>query len=157
MTDITGRFTGQALSLLRIVTALLFIEHGTSKIFSFPLTQMSDPQMWSIYWIAGIVELIGGFLLLIGLFTRPVALLLAGEMAIGYFMIHVPQSLFPVVNHGDAAILFCFVFLLFAAAGPGPWSVEAMRGEDDEPGVEGYSAPGGERQYRPEDFGDKII
>ena len=157
MTYITGKYTGQALSLLRIITALLFIEHGTSKIFSFPLTQMSDPQMWSIYWIAGVLELVGGLLLLIGLFTRPVALLLAGEMAIGYFMIHAPQSPFPVVNHGDAAILFCFVFLLFAATGPGPWSVEGMRGEDDEPGVEGYSAPGGERQYREEDFGDKVI
>ena len=157
MNSITDKFTGQALSLLRIVTALLFLEHGTSKIFSFPLTQMSGPSMWSIYWIAGILEIIGSLLLLVGLLTRPVALLLAGEMAIGYFMIHAPQSLYPVVNHGDAAILFCFIFLLFAATGPGPWSVEAMRGEDDEPGVEGYSAPGGERTYREEDFGDKII
>ena len=157
MNSFTGKYTGQALSLLRIVTALLFIEHGTSKIFSVPLTQMSGPAMWSIYWVAGILELVGGVLLLVGLFTRPVALLLAGEMAIGYFMIHAPQSIFPVVNHGDAAILFCFVFLLFAATGPGPWSVEALRGEDDEPGVEGYSAPGGERQYREEDFGDKVI
>ena len=157
MNSITDKFTGQALSLLRIVTALLFLEHGTSKIFSFPLTQMSGPSMWSIYWIAGILEIVGSLLLLVGLLTRPVALLLAGEMAIGYFMIHAPQSLYPVVNHGDAAILFCFIFLLFAATGPGPWSVEAMRGEDDEPGVEGYSAPGGERTYREEDFGDKII
>lgn len=157
MNSMTEKFSGQALSLLRIVTALLFIEHGTSKIFSLPLTQMSGPDMYSLYWIAGIVEMVGGVLLLIGLFTRPVALLLAGEMAIGYIMIHAPQSPFPVVNHGDAAILFCFVFLLFVAAGPGPWSVEGMRGEDDEPGVEGYSAPGGERQYRPEDFGDTVI
>lgn len=157
MTFFTGKYAGQALSLLRIVTALLFLEHGTSKILSFPLTQISGPPMYSTYWIAGVLELVGSVLLLLGIFTRPVALLLAGEMAIGYFMIHAPQSFYPVVNHGDAAILFCFVFLLFAAAGPGPWSLEAMRGEDDEPGVEGYSAPGGERQYREEDFGDKVI
>ena len=157
MNSLTEKYSGQALSLLRIVTALLFLEHGTSKILSYPLTQMSGPAMWSIYWVAGIVEIIGSVLLLLGLFTRPVALLLAGEMAIGYFMIHAPQSIYPVVNHGDAAVLFCFVFLLFAATGPGPWSLEAMRGEDDEPGVEGYSAPGGERQYREEDFGDKVI
>ena len=157
MTFFTGKYAGQALSLLRIVTALLFLEHGTSKILSFPLTQISGPPIYSTYWIAGVLELVGSVLLLLGIFTRPVALLLAGEMAIGYFMIHAPQSPFPVVNHGDAAILFCFVFLLFAATGPGPWSVEGMRGEDDEPGVEGYSAPGGERQYREEDFGDKII
>ena len=85
------------------------------------------------------------------------ALLLAGEMAIGYFMIHAPKSFYPVQNMGETAILFCFIFLFLAAAGPGPWSIEAMRGEDDEPGVEGYSAPGGERQYRDEDFGDKVI
>lgn len=157
MTFSDGKYAGQALSLLRIVTALLFLEHGTSKILSFPLTQISGPPMWSLYWVAGILELVGSLLLLVGLFTRPVALLLAGEMAVGYFMIHAPQSLYPLVNHGDAAVLFCFVFLLFAAAGPGPWSVEAMRAEDDEPGVEGYAAPGGERQYRPEDFGDKVI
>ncbi len=157
MNSVTEKYSGQALSLLRIVTALLFLEHGTSKILSYPMTQMSGPTMWSIYWVAGILEIVGSVLLLLGLFTRPVALLLAGEMAIGYFMIHAPQSIYPVVNHGDAAILFCFVFLLFSATGPGPWSIEAMRGEDDEPGVEGYSAPGGERQYREEDFGDKII
>ena len=157
MTFFTGKYAGQALSLLRIMTALLFLEHGTSKILSFPLTQISGPPIYSTYWIAGVLELVGSVLLLLGIFTRPVALLLAGEMAIGYFMIHAPQSFYPVVNHGDAAILFCFVFLLFAAAGPGPWSLEAMRGEDDEPGVEGYSAPGGERQYREEDFGDKVI
>ncbi len=157
MTFFTGKYAGQALSLLRIVAALLFLEHGTSKILSFPLTQISGPPMYSLYWIAGILELVGSALLLLGLFTRPVALLLSGEMAVAYFMIHLPQSFYPLVNHGDAAILFCFVFLLFAATGPGPWSLEAMRGEDDEPGVEGYSAPGGERQYREEDFGDKVI
>ncbi len=158
MTIFNEKYAGWALSLLRIVAALLFIEHGTSKLLDFPHVDMPMAiEIGSLPWIAGLIEMVGGALVLLGVFTRPVALILAGEMAVGYFMFHAPKSLYPIENGGDAAILFCFVFLLIAAAGPGPWSVEALRGEDDEPGVEGYAAPGGERQYRPEDFGDKVI
>lgn len=121
-----GRWTVQALALLRIVTALLFLEHGTSKMFYFPATAASGPSAWSLFWVAGWLELIGSLMLLVGLFTRPVALLLAGEMAIGYWMIHAPKSAFPVLNQGESAILFCFIFLLFAATGPGTWSVDGM-------------------------------
>ena len=151
------RYAGEAKSLLRIVAALLFLLHGTSKLFGFPPSEMPAPDAGSILWLGALLELIGGSLLLIGLFSRPVAFILSGEMAGAYFMFHAPQSLYPSVNDGDAAILFCFVFLYIAAAGPGPWSVDAEREQDDEPEVEGYAAPGGERQYRPEDFGDKVI
>ncbi|MEO5641157.1 MAG: DoxX family protein [Sphingomicrobium sp.] len=121
-----GRWTTGALGLLRIVTALLFLEHGTSKMFGFPETAASGPSMWSLFWVAGWLELIGSLLLLLGLFTRPVAILLAGEMAIGYWMVHAPKSVFPVLNMGESAILFCFIFLLFAATGPGGWSIDNM-------------------------------
>lgn len=114
------------LSVLRIVAALLFFAHGTQKILGFPASDM-HPAMWSLPWIAGILELVGGGLLLIGLFSRPVAFILSGQMAIAYWIAHAPGSPFPALNGGDAAILFCFVFLYIAAAGPGPWSVDASR------------------------------
>ncbi len=115
------------LSLLRIVSALLFFAHGTQKILGFPASDM-HPAMWSLPWIAGILELVGGGLLLIGLFSRPIAFILSGQMAVAYWIAHAPQSPYPSLNGGDAAILFCFVFLYIAAAGPGPWSVDAGRG-----------------------------
>lgn len=114
------------LSVLRIVAALLFFAHGTQKILGFPASDM-HPAMWSMPWIAGMLELVGGGLLLIGLFSRPVAFILSGQMAIAYWIAHAPGSPFPGLNGGDAAILFCFVFLYIAAAGPGPWSVDATR------------------------------
>jgi len=119
-----GRYASQALSLLRIVTALLFLMHGTGKVFGFPPIGMSPPAM-SLYWIAGIIEIIGALLLIAGLFSRIAAFILSGEMAVAYWMVHAPLSTFPIINHGESAILFCFVFLLIAAAGPGPWSVDA--------------------------------
>jgi len=151
------RFAGEAKSLLRIVAALLFLLHGTSKLFGFPPSEMPRPDPGDILWLGALLELIGGSLLLVGLFSRPVAFILSGEMAVAYFMFHAPQSPFPSVNGGDAAILFCFVFLYIAASGPGPWAIDRPLEIDDEVGVEGYAAPGGERQYRPEDFGDKVI
>ena len=128
MTAIEGRYAPQALSMLRIVTALLFVQHGTSKLFNFPTWPMPPlPEVGSLFWIAGVIEIVGGLLLLVGLLSRPVAFLLSGEMAIAYWMIHAPQSTFPLLNHGEGAILFCFIFLLIAAAGPGPWSLDAKR------------------------------
>ena len=123
------RWQGSLLSILRIVTALLFVEHGSSKLLGFPHIDMPMAiTVGSLPWIAGVFELFGGLLLLFGLFTRPVAFILSGEMAVAYWMAHAPKSTFPAANGGDAAILFCFVFLYFAAAGPGPWAISAKRG-----------------------------
>lgn len=105
------RWRPQFLSLLRIVTALLFLSHGLSKIAGIPMSSASFPQPWTLLWVAGMMELIGGLLLLLGLLSRPVALLLAGEMAVAYWMVHAPQNFWPVLNGGESAILFCFIFL----------------------------------------------
>ena len=122
------RYTPHALAILRIVAALLFMEHGTQKLLGFPAPPESgQPPVLSLFGIGGILELAGGLLLLVGLFTRPVAFLLAGEMAVAYWMFHAPRSFYPVLNMGDAAILYCFVFLLFVVTGPGAWSLDAMR------------------------------
>ncbi|MBB4233786.1 DoxX family protein [Rhizobium esperanzae] len=111
------------LAALRIIAALLFIEHGTMKLFGFPASQMSG-SLPPLMLFAALLELIGGILILVGLLTRPVAFLLAGEMAVAYFMAHAPSSFFPAVNQGDAAILFCFVFLYLFFSGPGAFSVD---------------------------------
>ena len=123
-----GRYAGQAISLLRIVAALIFLLHGTSKLLGFPPSEMPMPPAMSLLWIGGVLELVGGLMLLFGLLSRPVAFILAGEMAVAYWMFHAPQSTFPSVNGGDAAILYCFVFLAIAAVGPGPWSADAALG-----------------------------
>lgn len=114
------------LSVLRVMAALLFMAHGTQKLLGFPASDFS-PAMFSLPWIAGALELVGGALLVVGYLTRPVAFVLSGQMAAAYFMAHAPQSFFPALNGGDAAILFCFVFLYLVFAGPGPWSVDAAR------------------------------
>lgn len=131
MDGIFGRFAAwqpQLLSVLRIMSALLFIAHGTQKLLGFPPGSGPAPELLSLSGIAGMLELVGGALLVIGLFTRPVAFVLSGLMAFAYFIAHAPRDFFPVNNGGDAAILFCFVFLYFVASGPGAWSVDAMRG-----------------------------
>jgi putative oxidoreductase len=116
------------LSVLRIVAALIFLLHGTQKLFGFPAPPASGlPPIMSIYGIGAILELVGGILLLLGAFTRPVAFILSGEMAVAYWMFHAPRNLYPTLNGGDAAILYCFVFLYLVFAGPGPWSVDAAR------------------------------
>jgi putative oxidoreductase len=121
----------RVLSILRIVAALIFMEHGTQKLLGFPPLDRPAPEAMSLSWIAGVLELFGGALLALGLFTRPVAFVLSGEMAFAYWIAHAPQSFFPVLNGGDAAILYCFVFLYLAAAGGGPWSLDAaIRGKD---------------------------
>lgn len=154
--EFSERWAPYAVAALRIVTALLFVMHGTSKILDLPHTSMSGPPMWSLFWVAGVIELVGGTLVLIGLFTRWTSFILAGEMAIAYFMIHAQQSLLPMINHGEAAVLYCFIFLLLVATGAGRFSIDSIiaRNRSD---VEGYAAPGGERRYNEEDFGDKTI
>lgn len=120
------RYSPIALAALRIVTALTFIAHGTQKLFGFPAPPPGGglPPLLSLFGIGAMMEFAGGLLLLVGLFTRPVAFLLAGEMAVAYWMFHAPQNLYPILNGGDAAILYCFVFLLLVFTGPGAWSVD---------------------------------
>ncbi len=113
------------LSILRIVAALLFIEHGTQKFFGFPAGPPGGyPAFLSLLWWQAIIEVGGGILLLAGLFTRLTAFILAGNMAVAYWMVHAPKSTYPALNGGDAAILYCFVFLYIAAAGGGAWSLD---------------------------------
>ncbi len=112
------------LSVLRIVTGLLFLEHGTQKFFAFP---GPGPALTALLTIQGLLELVGGVLILIGLFTRPVAFILAGDMAVAYFYAHAPRGFFPTLNGGQLAILFCFVFLYLFVAGGGAWSVDQQR------------------------------
>jgi putative oxidoreductase len=124
--DLRAVWAPRALSALRIVAALLFFEHGTQKLLGFPSTD-NPPAFLSLSWVAGVLELVGGALLLVGLFTRPVAFVLSGQMAFAYWLAHAPRSIFPVLNGGDAAILYCFIFLYIAVAGGGPWSLDARR------------------------------
>ncbi len=114
------------LSILRIVSALIFVEHGTQKWLNFPPLGRAAPELASMSGFGGVLELIGGALLVLGLFTRPVAFILSGEMAIAYWWSHAPRAFFPVVNQGDAAILYCFIFLYLAFAGGGAWSLDRM-------------------------------
>ena len=124
--DLGLTWVPRLLSVLRIVAGLVFMAHGTQKILGFPASAMHPPLL-SLFGVAGLLEMCGGALLVVGLLTRPVAFLLSGEMAAAYFIAHAPKSFFPALNGGDAAILFCFLFLYLAAAGPGPWSVDALR------------------------------
>ena len=115
------------LSVLRIVTALMFLQHGTAKFFGFPhVAAFDNMQLASLLGAAGLLELVGGVLILIGLFTRPVAFILAGFMAVAYFMVHAPRSFFPLINGGTLAIIYCFACLYLSTAGAGPWSLDAM-------------------------------
>jgi putative oxidoreductase len=116
------------LSILRIMAGLLLLQHGTAKLLKFPVVQnMANLDLSSMPGIAGFLELIGGALLVLGLFTRPVAFILAGMTAVAYFYAHAPRGFFPILNGGELAALYCFAFLYLAAAGPGPWSVDAAR------------------------------
>jgi putative oxidoreductase len=125
---LTNVWAPRLLAALRIMAALLFLEHGLVKLFGFPFGAAPGAQpLLSFLGIAGLIEVVGAWLLLLGLFTRPVAFVLAGEMAVGYFTVHAPLGFYPAINAGDGAILFCFIFLYMAAAGPGAWSVDEMR------------------------------
>ena len=122
----------QLLALLRVVTGAMFLEHGTSKMLHFPINEMWSgmySQMGIMTTVTGVLEMIGGILIVIGLFTRITAFILSGFMAVAFWMIHfgMSGSIFPMINQGEAAVFFCFVFLFFAAAGAGPYSVDASR------------------------------
>jgi putative oxidoreductase len=127
MSDTLRAWAPRLLSVLRIVAAAVFMVHGSQKLLGFPPSEHGSPELLSLLGLAGILELFGGALVLVGLFTRPVAFVLSGFMAVAYFMAHAPKSFFPALNGGDAAILFCFVFLYLVFAGPGPWSLDAAR------------------------------
>ena len=117
----------QALSVLRIVAALLFMQHGSAKLLHVPAQAMfAHLQLFSLLGIQGVLELVGGGLLAIGLFSRPIAFILCGDMAVAFFMAHFPRGWVPILNGGDLAVLFCFTFLYLWVAGPGSWSVDAL-------------------------------
>lgn len=123
-----SRWQDQLHALLRIIAGLLFLEHGTAKLFAFPVPQMGVPDpLPTMLVAAAVIELVFGVLIVLGLFTRLAAFVAAGEMAVAYFIGHFPRGFWPVANMGDAAILFCFAFLFIAAAGPGAWSVDGAR------------------------------
>lgn len=121
-------WTARMLSVLRIVTGLVFLTTGTMKLFGWPGSAAPTPPLpiLSEVWIAGVLEVFGGSAIVLGLFTRPVAFVLAGEMAVAYFQFHFPRSFYPTVNKGQSAVLDCFIFLYLMFAGAGPWSVDAL-------------------------------
>jgi putative oxidoreductase len=122
-------YAAYVLSVLRIVTGFLFLQHGTQKLFGYPKPPPGGrPPLASLYGVAGLLELAGGILILIGFLTRPVAFLLSGEMAVAYFTVHAPQGFWPTKNEGEAAVYYCFLFLYFIFAGAGPWSLDAFFG-----------------------------
>jgi len=127
--DVLAGWAPRLLSVLRIVSALVLLQYGMTKVLGFPQTQMSGVSLagLSLPGVAGIIELVGGALLLVGLFTRPTAFVLSGLMACAYFISHAARDFFPVNNGGNLAIILCFVFLYLFVAGPGPWSVDAAR------------------------------
>ena len=126
---IPASWSGHLLSALRIMTGLLFLQHGTAKLLKFPATEYfrDGVELFSFMGFTGVLELVGGILIIIGLFTRLTAFILSGMMAVAYFMAHASQGFFPINNAGELAIMFCFAFLYLAAAGAGPWSVDATR------------------------------
>ncbi|MGH6781055.1 MAG: DoxX family protein [Sphingomonadaceae bacterium] len=122
------RYSPIALAALRIMAGLLFLSHGLVKLFGFPAGAQPGVQpLMSLLGAAAVLELIGGLLIILGLFTRPVAFLLSGQMAVAYFLVHAPQGFHPVLNGGEASILFCFIFLYLAAAGGGAFSLDGLR------------------------------
>lgn len=124
---VDSRWVGRAQAALRIMAGLLFLEHGAAKLFGFPHTANPGPALLSLLGVQGVLEFAGGLLIALGLLTRPVAFILCGDMAVAYFMSHAPKNFFPVLNGGDAAILYCFIFLFLAVAGAGAWSVDGAR------------------------------
>ena len=130
MTEALAAYTPRALSILRIITGLLIIQHGMGKLLGFPaLPAYANVQLMSLSGAAGIIELIGGALLILGLWTHPVAFILSGEMAFAYFIGHFPKGFHPLINGGTLAILYCFTCLYLSTAGAGPWSIDAKNNQ----------------------------
>jgi len=127
--ETASAWTPRVRSILRIATALLILEHGTTKLLGFPQSEMSGLSVTSLFGAAGVFELIGGALLVIGLFSRAAAFILSGMCAAAYWIAHAPNGFFPMLNNGELAALYSFVFLYLAFAGPGPWSIDAARGK----------------------------
>jgi len=128
-TSSVTNWTPRILSIFRVVTALLFLSHGIVKLFGFPAgAAPGQVPLLSLFGFAGVLELVGGLAVTLGIFTRPIALVLSGQMAVAYFMLHAPMGFYPVLNMGELAILFCFNFLYLAFAGAGAWSIDAKRG-----------------------------
>jgi len=127
--DITcAQWSPRLLSVLRMVTALLFIQHGSMKLLGFPPSEaFTGVKLFSLIGFAGVLELFGGLLILLGLFTRPAAFILSGEMAFAYFMAHASHGIYPALNHGELAVLYCFVFLYLSVAGGGVWGIDRFR------------------------------
>lgn len=123
-----SEWNSRVLSILRIVVAALFIEHGTQKLFGIPASSHPMPPLalMSQFGLAGVLETFGGAAILLGLFTRPIAFLLCGEMAVAYFQVHFPNGFYPINNGGESPVLFCFIFLYFVFAGAGVWSIDAI-------------------------------
>jgi putative oxidoreductase len=117
-----------SLALLRIVTGLMFLAHGLQKLAGFPApAERGVAELMSFMGLAGLLELVGGLMIAIGLLTRPVAFILSGMMAVAYFLAHAPMGFYPILNHGELAIMLCFVFLLLSVTGPGAWSIDGIR------------------------------
>ncbi len=121
--DRVSKYMPELLSIVRLLVGLLFLEHGTSKLFDFPHGPV-QPTMGSLIWVQGVIEVVGGALFAVGFLTRPVAFILAGDMAVAYFIAHASKGFFPMLNGGDAAILYCFIFLIYFMAGPGRWAAD---------------------------------
>ncbi len=120
-------WSSRLLSVLRIVSGFLYMQHGAQKLFGFfSMPQTHSFPLFSLMGLAGVIEFFGGLLILLGLFTRPVAFILSGQMAVAYFMVHAPKGFWPILNGGDLAVLFSFLFLYLASAGGGAWSLDRM-------------------------------
>ncbi len=125
--SVRAEWTPRLLSVIRILVALFFLQHGMSKLFGFPAKPPADFQLLSLIGLAGAIEFFGSLLLLVGLFSRPAAFIMSGEMAVAYFMVRPPRGFFPLLNGGTGEALYCFVFFLLFLFGPGSWSIDAMR------------------------------
>ncbi|AEY02032.1 DoxX family protein [Oceanimonas sp. GK1] len=128
MENVLNAWRPRVLSLVRMVSAFLFMQHGGQKILGFPAPARGEFELFSLLGVAGVLELFGGALLLVGLFTRPVAFVLSGLMAFAYFIVHHPQNFWPLNNGGELAIMFCFVFFYLVFAGGGSWSLDRLQG-----------------------------
>lgn len=126
MADAMTRWSPRILSLLRLAAGLVFMEHGTQKLFDFPPSGHGAVALFGLFGLAGVLECFGGALLTLGLFTRPVAFVLSGEMAVAYFLVHFRKSFFPILSGGDQAVLFCFIFFYLVFAGGGVWSLDRI-------------------------------